>query len=386
MKIGILTGGGDTASLNAIIHGAFLKAEQDRHKLVGFEEGWKGVAERKYHRIKRTNPKRAGTSLFSSRTNPTEQEIEALAETIDKTVDGLIAIGGDDTLTVGRRLCGLLQKPICFVTKTIDNDVGKNSPEGLVDYEKIMNYFPSGFATAVFKAGIYATELKSTAKSHKRVMVLETMGRKPGWLALSAFQAEPDFILIPEVGLDFDDFKKKVKERYDEKKYVIIVVAEGIKYTGASKPIAEDESNLDQFDNKKLGGVAEILAKRLKQELGIENCSSNNPSYLYRCGISPKPGKYPMPSYLDMKTGIALGKLAFKTVRDGITLNVAVLQRRGDEMTAELRSLDEVVLTDVHGKILPRTVDLRFYNPETYSITPKGVEYFKPIMGERNGR
>jgi len=385
MRIGILTGGGDTASLNAIIHSAAVEAEKEKDILIGFKRGWKGALKKDLFEIgaRDIDPDDAGTSLLSSRTNPNDEELEIIANNIEDKVDGLIAIGGDDTLTVGRRLCSISKKPICLVTKTIDNDVGKNAPEGKIDYEKIINYFPSGFATAARKAVTYASELISTTKSHERVMFLETMGRKPGWLALSTYISNPDFILVPEISLDFDDFREKLKEKYSKKGYAIVVVAEGLKYKGSEKPISEDGSKIDVFGHKRLGGVAEILAERIKKELGIENCNSDNPNLLYRCGISPGLGYGPRPSDLDKKTGLDLGKVAFGAIKDGISLNVAVLQKHENEITAELRPLDEVVVTDSSGKIIPRTLDLRFYDQKTYSITSEGIGYFQPIFSNK---
>jgi len=152
MKIGILTGGGDTSSLNAILHGAGIEAERLGHKLIGFRRGWKGVLNPTEH-IELTasgiNPSQGGTTLKTSRTFLDETNIGEAAENIKKSVDSLIAIGGDDTLSAGRRLEAILKNPdtisdsrkpeeilnipICFVTKTIDNDVGRNSPQNL-DY------------------------------------------------------------------------------------------------------------------------------------------------------------------------------------------------------------------------------------------------------------
>lgn len=382
MRIGILTGGGDTASLNAVIYGAVAQAEMSGNEIFGFIEGWKGVLDPvKYRQLHNGDikAKLAGTSILTSRESLKGGNLEQAVENISNAVDGLIAIGGDDTLTVGRRLVERLGIPVCFVTKTIDNDVGRNAPEGKIDYGRIVNYFTSGFPTAALKAAVYARELESTSKSHKRIMFLETMGRSPGWLALSTYRAQPDFILVPEVGLDFEDFKGKLAARYKEQGYAIVVVAEGVRYKGADKPICEDAANVDEHGHKKLGGVAELLADRVRKELGIKNCNADNPNYLYRCGISYNPENAPAPSELDLSTGITLGCEAEKAVSGLSTGRIAVLERRGDKIVALTKPIDEVLLTDASGKIIPRNLDLRFYNASRYGITAAGKEYFKAI-------
>lgn len=382
MRIGILTGGGDTASLNAIIYGAAAQAEEDKNKLVGFIEGWKGVLNSDYIELSKItiDPNVAGTFILTSRTNLEEdKDIAKAVDNLESTVNALIAIGGDDTLTVGKKLKDRLNIPVCFITKTIDNDVGINAADGEVDYRRIVNYFTSGFATAATKSANYANELRSTSRSHRRIMFLETMGRSPGWLALSTYRANPDFILVPETGLDFRHFKEKLAKRYKNKGYAIVVVAEGVRYEGSDKPISRDDSVVDVFGHERLGGVAQILAERIKQELGIDNSNYNNPKHLYRCGISDNPEEESRPTLLDKKTGIYLGQEAAKAVNKRNTGIVAVLQRHGNNIMAETKPIDDVLLTDKNGKIIPRNLDLRFYDSKNYCITDLGKEYFRVI-------
>jgi len=370
MKIGILTGGGDTSSLNAILYGVAIQSERFGHELLGFRKGWQGVLDLDYISLAsaQINPQEGGTLLRTSRTNPNGQTLEMVAVNIEKKVDALIAIGGDDTLTVGRRLTERLAIPICFVTKTIDNDVGRNAPEGELDYSKIVNYFTSGFATASKRVAEYASHLRTTAYSHERVIFLETMGRFPGWLALSSYRGEPDFILVPEVPLDFERFKQQLAKRYEQEGHVVAVVAEGVRYVYSDRPISEDESNIDVFGHRKLGGVAQILAERVKKELGIKNSNYVNPNYLYRCGP---------PTDLDRETAVELGTTALTAVHEQRTGEVVVIQRVNDSLIADTKPIDEVLLVDAKEHIIPRNLDLRFYDPATYSITSVGREYFR---------
>jgi len=373
MRIGILTGGGDTASLNAIIYGVAETAELYGNKVIGFERGWKGVlTPTQYRHIKKTeiDSSKGGTMLRTSRTKLTDVTSEEAADNISKVVDGLIAIGGDDTLTVGKKLLERMKIPVCFITKTVDNDVGINAPEGKIDYEKIINYFTSGFAAAAYKAANYASELRTTAYSHERIMFLEAMGRSPGWLALSAYKGQPDFILVPEVAINFERFKEMLAQRYTKNNYAVVVVAEGVHYEGSEEPISQDRTNQDSFGNAKLGGVAEILAKRIKKELAIENCNDVNPNYLYRSGS---------PTLFEKLYAMELGKSAATTIAKQVTGLVAILQRVGNKIEAQTKPLESVVKIDQAGKIIPRNLDLRFYDPDNYCITDEGREYFRVI-------
>jgi len=272
MRIGILTGGGDTAALNSIIYGASLEAEKLGYELLGFTRGWQGVLSPiDYVKLSSSdiNPGVGGTLLRSSRTNPVDAELDAAASNIAKVVDGLIAIGGDDTLSVGKRLQSRFDIPITFISKTIDNDVGQNAPgeESFADFDpkQVMNYFSSGFPTAAKKIVQFTSDLRTTSYSHDRVMFLEAMGRTPGWLALASYAGSPDFILVPEVPLDWDQFKEILAEKYQVNKNVVVVVAEGVRYEGSDNPISQDSHDIDVFGHKKLGGVAEALAGRVKK-------------------------------------------------------------------------------------------------------------------------
>ena len=159
-------------------------------------------------------------------------------------------------------------------------------------------------------------------------------------------------------------------ERYKQKGYAVVVVAEGVRYKGSTKPISQDDSTIDLFGHKKLGGVAEILARRIKKECGIENSNYVNPSYLYRSGS---------PTLFEKQQAMELGKIAAKTVIQEITGQVAVLQRDGGSIVTETKPIDDVLLTDKNGKTIPRNLDLRFYDAENYCITDLGRDYFMMI-------
>jgi 6-phosphofructokinase len=194
MRIGMLTGGGDCPGLNAAIRAIVRKAvDRYGHAVIGFRDGWRGVLENQTTELTLESTRgiihRGGTILGSSRTNPYQDGADGaprVRETMQSlNLDGLIAIGGEDTLGVASRLSdsGL---HVIGVPKTIDNDLGGTD----------MTF---GFDTAVQVATDAIDRLHTTAESHHRVLILEVMGRHAGWIALySGLAGGADAILIPE--------------------------------------------------------------------------------------------------------------------------------------------------------------------------------------------
>ena len=160
-------------------------------------------------------------------------------------IDGLIPIGGDDTLSIGAALSEIFTTT--FVAKTIDNDVGLNAPNGdSVDYSKIVNYFCLGFPTAANRLIDCVRDLRTTAYSHDRVFFVETMGRHAGWLTLSSAFGHADLIVVPEVRYDPDRLAAAIEKKYAEKGNVIVVVAEGIRNQKGELMISSQEE-IDAF-------------------------------------------------------------------------------------------------------------------------------------------
>src|SRR3954453_2260484 len=191
MRIGVLTGGGDCPGLNAVIR-AIVRKGIDRygHAIIGFRDGWRGPLENAFVELTIESTRgilpRGGPILGSSRTNPFKRDdgFERIQENMASLhLDGLIAIGGEDTLGAAKRLCdeGL---PVLGVPKTIDNDIGATD-------------LTFGFDTAVQVATDAMNPLHTTAESHHRILVVEVMGRHAGWIALhSGMAGGADVILI----------------------------------------------------------------------------------------------------------------------------------------------------------------------------------------------
>jgi 6-phosphofructokinase 1 len=204
---------------------------------------------------------RGGTILGSSRTNPMKDDGGAAAvEECMRSLrlDGLIAIGGEDTLGAAARLHGEHGLPIIGVPKTIDNDLAGTD----------MTF---GFDTAVQIATEAIDRLHTTAESHNRVMIVEVMGRHAGWIALhSGLAGGADVILIPERPFDIDEVCGLIKRRSSRGRYFsIVVVAEGaVPQEGTMELVAAGE---DEFGHARLGGIGQRLEREIEERTGIES-------------------------------------------------------------------------------------------------------------------
>ena len=302
MRIGVLTGGGDAPGLNAAIRAIVRKAEKYGYEVVGIRRGWAGLLnldtmDLKYKDIKDVI-RRGGTILKTSRTNPMKIEdgIKKACENFKKLgLDALIAIGGDDTLSVAAALseAGL---NVVGVPKTIDYDVPGTE-------------FTIGFDTAVNTAMRLIENLKDTAESHDRVFVVEIMGRHAGWIALySGLAAGADLILIPEEPFSIKEVTEFVKKKIEKegKGPILIVVAEGALIKDYKGPITKD-TTVDQFGHVRLGGIGEFLAKEIGKATGAETRACA-PAHAIRGGP---------PTALDRFVSTRLGLAAVDLVKEG---------------------------------------------------------------------
>jgi ATP-dependent phosphofructokinase / diphosphate-dependent phosphofructokinase len=264
VRVGILTGGGDCPGLNAVIR-AVVRRGATAHdaEILGFRNGWAGVLEDDAFPLTLDNTKgilpRGGTMLGTSRTNPYAEPVggERLRRTLaEHGVDALIAVGGEDTLGVARRL-GEEGAHVVGVPKTIDNDLAGTD-------------FTFGFQTAVQIATDAIDRLHTTAESHNRVMVIEVMGRHAGWIATySGMAGGADAILVPERRFDVEAVCAAIERRHARgRTFSIIVVSEGA--LPADPELAPPEQETDAFGHPRLGGIAVILEKELQRRTGYE--------------------------------------------------------------------------------------------------------------------
>jgi ATP-dependent phosphofructokinase / diphosphate-dependent phosphofructokinase len=263
VRLGVLTGGGDCPGLNAVIRAIVRKGVGEYgHEFVGYRDGWRGPLEGVSRplgvpEVRGILP-RGGTILGSSRTNPLKEEggIERIVANLERDgVDGLISIGGEDTLGVATKLheAGI---HVVGVPKTIDNDLGATD-------------YTFGFDTAVNIAMGSIDRLHTTAESHKRTLIVEVMGRHAGWIAVHAGLAGgANVILIPENPFDLDRVCEYINTRFESQYAPIIVVSEGAEPDGGLP--STDDAPTDAFGHVRLGGIGHWLEAEIERLTGHE--------------------------------------------------------------------------------------------------------------------
>jgi phosphofructokinase-like protein len=261
MRVGVLTGGGDCPGLNAVIRAVTRRSLDRGYDVVGVLHGWRGMVEGAFRpldaqAISGILP-RGGTILRTSRTNP--YNVEGALDRVRHhlaSFDGLVAIGGEDTLGVAARLHREEGAPVVGVPKTIDNDLSATD-------------YTFGFDTAVNVAMEAIDRLHTTADSHHRVLIAEVMGRHAGWIALHAGLAGgANAILIPEREFDIDAVCELVGRRFASHFAPIIVVAEGANPIGGMPQ--PDDAKTDAFGHARLGGIGHWLEAEIERRTGKE--------------------------------------------------------------------------------------------------------------------
>jgi 6-phosphofructokinase len=293
-RIAILTAGGDTPALNATIQGAVVRCNQLRIEIVGLVKGFNSLFNPRvphvhlnplYQEIPELDPTKGGTLIGSSRdfVDPNRKDdLDIVASRLTKLgIEGLICVGGDGTLNGLQPLAERL--PTVLSPKTIDNDLGLNyasEPDEFVrvnddsvksgfrykrtesravfDLEHIINYVTPGYATAVFVTASGVERIRTTAESHRRIAIIEVMGRHSGYIALGSAYGRPDIILVPEQPLDLEQLVERVKHTYDLQKNVVIVCGEGI-VDSQGRELGAESKTTDPAGNVQFTGAAEAL-------------------------------------------------------------------------------------------------------------------------------
>lgn len=313
-NIGILTGGGDCPGLNAVIRAVYKTLTREgEYRLIGILDGFDGLIKDNYIELDSRSISgilaKGGTILgTSNKGNPMNYPVEKEDGTVEfkdfsikiidtykkLKLDGIIVIGGDGTLSIAHTLYtnGLLN--YVGVPKTIDNDI----------YDTDMTF---GFNTAVQIVTDAIDRIHSTAESHHRIMIIETMGRDAGWIALYAgISGGADIILIPEIPYSMEKIIEKLNKRYNEgRRFSVIVVAEGAKPIGGKVFGKINKKNL--YDRIKLGGIGIKLADEVERLTDME-CRNTILGYIQRGGT---------PTTYDRMLATRYGCEAARTFIDG---------------------------------------------------------------------
>jgi 6-phosphofructokinase 1 len=266
MRVGVLTGGGDCPGLNAAIRAVARRSIEHGAEVVGIREGWLGLMEQRFLPLGDRETSgllpRGGTILGTTGMSPYFREggvAAALAGFEAAGLDAVVAIGGDGTLRAAARLQAEEGLPVVGVPKTIDNDVAGTD-------------YTIGFDTAVTVATEAIDRLHSTAESHNRVIVIEVMGRRSGWIGLwSGIAGGADLILIPEHPLTLEEGCELIGRRHERgKTFSIVVVSEGYELTFGSGERVEVAQGVDDYGFVRLGGVGAEVAREIERRTGYQ--------------------------------------------------------------------------------------------------------------------
>ncbi len=262
-------------------------------------------------------------------------------------LDALVAIGGDDTLGVAYRLHKDYQMPMVGVPKTIDNDL-------------MVTDFTFGFDTAINIVTEAIDRLRTTAESHRRIIVVETMGRHAGWIAcFSGIATAADYILIPEVPIDIAHVVEVLKRRRAAgKNYNIVVVSEGAEFP--DKGTTNIAAETDAFGHVRLGGVGNVVAKMIEDQTGYET----------RCVVLGHLQRGGAPSAYDRVLATRLGLGASRLV----------LQRKFGTMVA-LSGTKIIETTLAEGVAASKTLNMDFYHEAIDFLQMIDVSSFRRKSG-----
>ena len=366
MRIGVLTGGGDAPGLNPAIKGLVYRGSELGLEVIGLLDGWRSLLNPppEVLPLDRETVRRwdrdGGTNLGSSRTNPFKQlndEGEAhdrsdeVVENIHRLqLDALVVCGGEDTMGVGAKLAQRGVK-VVGVPKTIDKDLAGTD-------------YTLGFDTALRNVSEVIERSRTPAGSHGWVQIVEVMGRHAGHLALwSGVAGQSYLILIPEHPFRYERVFHLLRERLGESdlsrgplrrpRYSVIVVAEGARAEDGEMVTIDDRH--DAFGHVRLGGIGEVLARRIASETPYEA----------RAVILGHPQRGGPPSPIDRIMGMLFGARAAEAVAEGEFGKM--VSARGVAPACDLSLVD---ISTVLGTI--NLVDVeRYYDTERYHL--KGI-------------
>jgi 6-phosphofructokinase 1 len=432
-RIGILTAGGDTPALNATIHGAVTQANARQIEVYGFIKGFSSLFNPRvphvhlnplFQTIPELDPTLGGTVLGASRDYVDHDDAAAINQITDRLhrlgIEGIICVGGDGTLNAMQALSERI--PAVLAPKTIDNDLGLNFPnepnewlrgneatpgtppppnateEGgywytrsesrsRFDLGQMVNYVTPGYATAVYVSAAGVQRIRTTAESHRRIAIVEVMGRHSGYIALGSMYGQPDLLLVPESRINVDMLVSRIQEVYDLQKHAVIVCGEGVLDENGMELGAEHAST-DPAGNKILTGASESLREVLVRRLGDtyftskrRNESARAAIFTRKIGHTQRGGR---PILFDRFYAAQLGGHAVDLLRNGKVNAVAILQwnERNGFHLGEVYAND---FRDKWGLIHARKMHPDLYDPQRLRPSQAGIDYLIPIFTKALG-
>jgi 6-phosphofructokinase 1 len=421
-RIAILTAGGDTPALNASIYGAVARANQLKIEVLGLMKGFNSLFNPRvphvhlnplFSSIPELDPTKGGTILGGSRDYIDPNDKQTLAQIfgyLDRLkIEGLLCIGGDGTLNGLQPLCERLPTVLC--PKTIDNDLGLNYPSEVdecdrvncedqpgfryvrqpsrvsMDLGQMINYVTPGYATSVFVSAGGVERVRTTAESHRRIAIVEVMGRHSGFIALGSTYGQPDLVLIPEIPVNVERVVERVIEVYEVQKNVVIVCGEGI-VDDSGAALGATQRSTDPAGNLVLSGASEALRERLIEALGDDYFRASRRGqgasevvFTRKIGHTQRGGR---PLAFDRFYGAQLGGKAIDMLFEGQNDAVAILQYN-DHEGFYVDSIGGNAFRDRWGHIHARSVHPSFYDAQRFQPSALGIEYMLPIFTDAIG-
>jgi 6-phosphofructokinase 1 len=422
-RIGILTAGGDTPALNATIYGAVTRANQLKVEMIGLIKGFNCLFNPRvphvhlnplFQSIPELDPTKGGTLIGSSRdyVDPDRKEdLDMVLSRLQKLgIEGLICVGGDGTLNGLQPIAERL--PAVLAPKTIDNDLGLNyasepdewvrvndpnskagfrykrtESNAVFSLDHIINYVTPGYATSVFVSANGVERIRTTAESHRRIAIIEVMGRHSGYIALGSAYGQPDIVLVPEIAPDLERLVERVKHLYDLQKNVVIVCGEGI-VDEQGRELGAESKSTDPAGNVVLTGAAEALRSKLIQMIGDRyfqlyrrGDSAKEAIFTRKVGHTQRGGR---PILFDRFYAAAQGAKAVELLVEGRNNAVSILQYS----TAKgfyVDGYDANRFRDRWGLIHARKMHPDFYDAKLMKPSRMGIEYLLPIFTDAIG-
>jgi hypothetical protein len=294
--------------------------------------------------------------------------------------------------------------PVVLAPKTIDNDLGLNYRDEVTEWtrepdsrpkgytykkrpgrdfglDEMVNYVTPGYATAVFVSSMSVRRIRTTAESHRRIAIIEVMGRDCGMIALGAAYGQPDIILVPESPVDPDPLVERVLAILDIQKHAVLCVSEGI-VDIHGQILGAVSASKDPAGNFLYSGAGEAVKRLLVERIGDafftrqrRNESADAAIFVRKVGHTQRGGR---PILFDRFYASQLGGKVVDLLLQGFHNCLAILQYRGGGFV--LDSLDANKLRDRWGIIHARPLSSSFYDPKRFQPSPKGVEYLRTIF------
>lgn len=373
MKIAVLTGGGHVSALNAGIEGITKEASKNGWDVLGATDGWEGMEKGNFLKLNEKNTDSirnyGGSVLGSGRWKP---DLDNVVETAkENDIDGIIALGGDDTLGVLHDLWADYELPSAGWPKTMDNDLGAT-------------YFSLGYPTAVDNAAQTVLNSFEIAWTHGRIAMVSVFGRSTDWVAAGAgAYGDADMVVPGEETTNLEEIYEKAKEAYFEnekdrgKPYATMVIAEGASVEGMDTHIKSGDLHTDEFGHPKLdpnylvSTLSDAIREMSKERIGEQiKTAPISLTYQLRNGA---------PLEIDKDLGFKCGQKCAQLLEEEKPGGMATVKNEDGELTVDSADLSEGVKV--------RTVrDTGYIDYDNLEVTDSYVDYAKPFLGEKPER